>query len=67
QRLLRCSRMAAGFAAAEDPGRQRWAKTLDGINGHQVADGKRLKSHDEQLMLIILVVGRYSMWRYCDH
>ncbi|MCI50942.1 hypothetical protein A2U01_0072186, partial [Trifolium medium] len=43
-----------------------WAKALDGINGHQVAAGKRLKSYDEQLMLIISVVGRYSMWRYCD-
>ncbi|MCI97048.1 hypothetical protein A2U01_0118348, partial [Trifolium medium] len=36
------------------------AKALDGINGHQVAAGKRLKSHDEQLMLIIPVVGLYS-------
>ncbi|PNX65123.1 hypothetical protein L195_g054379, partial [Trifolium pratense] len=32
-----------------------WAKALDGINGHQVAAGKRLESHDEQLMLIIPV------------
>ncbi|PNX87503.1 hypothetical protein L195_g043592, partial [Trifolium pratense] len=31
---------------------QRWAKALDGINSHQVAVGKRLESHDEQLMLI---------------
>ncbi|MCI97908.1 hypothetical protein A2U01_0119209, partial [Trifolium medium] len=30
---------------------QRWAKALDGVNGHQVAAGKRLKSLDEQLML----------------
>ncbi|MCI10463.1 hypothetical protein A2U01_0031556 [Trifolium medium] len=45
---------------------ERWAKALDGINGHQVAAEKRLKSHDEQLMLIIPVVERYSMWRYCD-
>ncbi|MCI68091.1 hypothetical protein A2U01_0089350, partial [Trifolium medium] len=28
--------------------------------------GKWLRSHDEQLMLIIPVVGRYSMGRYCD-
>ncbi|PNX92343.1 hypothetical protein L195_g015478 [Trifolium pratense] len=34
---------------------QRWAKALDDINGHQVAAGKRLESHDEQLMLIISV------------
>ncbi|MCI55399.1 hypothetical protein A2U01_0076649, partial [Trifolium medium] len=46
---------------------QCWAKALDGINGHQLAAEKRLKSHDEQLMLIISVVGRYSMQRYCDH
>ncbi|PNX62687.1 hypothetical protein L195_g053112, partial [Trifolium pratense] len=39
---------------------QRWAKALDGINGHQVAARKRLKSHDEQLMPIILVVDRYN-------
>jgi hypothetical protein len=32
----------------------------------QVATGKRLESHDEQLMLIILMVGRYNMQRYCD-
>ncbi|MCI56334.1 hypothetical protein A2U01_0077585, partial [Trifolium medium] len=44
----------------------RWAKTLDGINGHQVAAGKRLRSHDEHLMLIIPVVGRYNMHGYCD-
>ncbi|PNX67317.1 hypothetical protein L195_g063460, partial [Trifolium pratense] len=37
---------------------QRWAKTLDDINGHQVAAGKRLGSHDEQLMLIIPVIGQ---------
>ncbi|MCI90902.1 hypothetical protein A2U01_0112196, partial [Trifolium medium] len=36
-----------------------------GINGHQVAAGKRLKSFDEQLMLIIPVVGRYSMQGHC--
>ncbi|MCI29405.1 hypothetical protein A2U01_0050614, partial [Trifolium medium] len=34
-------------------------RPLDGINGHQVAVGKRLRNHDEQLMLIIPVVGRY--------
>ncbi|MCI58800.1 hypothetical protein A2U01_0080055, partial [Trifolium medium] len=45
---------------------QCWAKTLDGINGHQVAAGKRLKCHDEQLMFIIPVVGRYNTQRYCD-
>ncbi|MCI26551.1 hypothetical protein A2U01_0047747, partial [Trifolium medium] len=43
---------------------QGWAKTLDGINGHKVAAGKRLKSHDEWLMLIIPVVGRYNMLGY---
>jgi hypothetical protein len=36
------------------------------INAHQVAAGKRLKSHGESLMLIILVVGRYNMQGYCD-
>jgi hypothetical protein len=36
------------------------------INAHQVAAGKRLKSHDEPLMLIIPVVGRYNMQGYCD-
>ncbi|MCI39019.1 hypothetical protein A2U01_0060248, partial [Trifolium medium] len=46
---------------------QLWVKALDGIIGHQVAAEKWLKSHAEQLMLIIPVVGRYSMWRYCDH
>jgi hypothetical protein len=45
---------------------QRWANALDGINGHQMAAGKRLKNHDEQLMLIIPVVGRYNMRKYCD-
>ncbi|MCI75203.1 hypothetical protein A2U01_0096471, partial [Trifolium medium] len=45
---------------------QRWAKALDGINGHQVAAGKLLKSHDEQLMLINPVVGRYNMLKYSD-
>ncbi|PNX72206.1 hypothetical protein L195_g028096, partial [Trifolium pratense] len=40
---------------------QRWAKTLDDINGRQVAAGKRLESNDEQLMLIIPVNGRYNM------
>jgi hypothetical protein len=34
------------------------------LNVHQVAAGKRLESHDEQLMLIIPVVGRYNMQRY---
>ncbi|MCI66130.1 hypothetical protein A2U01_0087388, partial [Trifolium medium] len=32
---------------------QRWAKALDGNNDHQVVAGKRLESHDEQLMFII--------------
>ncbi|PNX68964.1 hypothetical protein L195_g056453, partial [Trifolium pratense] len=32
------------------------AKALDGINDHQVADGKRLRSLDEQLMFITPVV-----------
>jgi hypothetical protein len=36
------------------------------VNVHQVATEKRLKSHDEPLMLIIPVVGRYNMHRYCD-
>jgi hypothetical protein len=36
------------------------------INAHQVTAGKRLKSHDEPLMLIILMVGRYNMHEYCD-
>jgi hypothetical protein len=36
------------------------------INAHQVTAGKRLRSHDEQLMLIISVVGRYNMQGYCD-
>jgi hypothetical protein len=31
-----------------------------------MAAGKRLESHDEQLMLINLVVGRYNMQGYCD-
>ncbi|MCI64912.1 hypothetical protein A2U01_0086170, partial [Trifolium medium] len=44
-----------------------WAKALDGIDGHQVAAGKRLKSYDEQLMLIILVVDHYGMLGYSDH
>jgi hypothetical protein len=35
------------------------------INAHQVIAGKRLKSHDEQLMLIIPVVGRYNMLTIC--
>ncbi|MCI46152.1 hypothetical protein A2U01_0067392, partial [Trifolium medium] len=26
---------------------RRWAKALDEVNGHQVAVGKRLESHDE--------------------
>jgi hypothetical protein len=34
------------------------------INAHQVTAGKRLESHDEQLMLIIPVVGRYDT-RWC--
>jgi hypothetical protein len=36
------------------------------INAHQVAAGKRLKSHDEPLMLIIPVVGRYNTQGYYD-
>ncbi|PNY01471.1 hypothetical protein L195_g024768 [Trifolium pratense] len=39
---------------------QRWAKTFDDINDHQVAARKRLESHDEQLMFIIPVIGRYN-------
>jgi hypothetical protein len=31
-----------------------------------VAAGKQLESHDEQLMLIIPMVGRYNMKGYCD-
>ncbi|PNY00383.1 hypothetical protein L195_g023663 [Trifolium pratense] len=42
------------------------AKTLDDINDHKVAAEKRLESHDEQLMLIILVVSRYNTQVYCD-
>jgi hypothetical protein len=30
------------------------------LNDHQVAAKKRLKSHDEQLMLIISVAFRYN-------
>ncbi|PNY13428.1 hypothetical protein L195_g010082, partial [Trifolium pratense] len=41
-------------------GPQCWAKALGGINGHQVAAGKRLESLDEQLMLIIPVNGCYN-------
>jgi hypothetical protein len=36
------------------------------INVHQVTSEKRLESHDEQLMLIIPVVGRYITRRCCD-
>jgi hypothetical protein len=36
------------------------------INAHQVTAEKRLESHDEQLMLIIPVVGRYNTCGYCD-
>jgi hypothetical protein len=45
---------------------QCWANALDGINDHQMAAGKQLKNHDEQLMLIIPVVDRYNMRKYCD-
>jgi hypothetical protein len=41
-------------------------KSLMPINIHQITAGKRLESHDEQLMSIILVVGRYNRRRYCD-
>jgi hypothetical protein len=41
-------------------------RSLMAINDHQVTAGKRLKSHDEQLMFIIPVVGRYNMQEYCD-
>jgi hypothetical protein len=40
--------------------------SLMAINAHQVTAEKRLESHDEQLILIILVVGCYNMHRYCD-
>jgi hypothetical protein len=40
--------------------------SLMAINVHQGTARKRLKSHDEQLMLIILMVGRYNMQRYYD-
>jgi hypothetical protein len=37
------------------------------INTHQVTAEKRLKSHDEPLMLIVSVVGRYNnMQEYCN-
>jgi hypothetical protein len=36
------------------------------INAHQVTAEKWLESHDEQLILIIPVVGCYNMHRYCD-
>ncbi|PNX82099.1 hypothetical protein L195_g038126 [Trifolium pratense] len=39
---------------------QCWAKAFDDINGHQVAAGKRLENHDEQLMLIIPVNDIYN-------
>ncbi|MCI23041.1 hypothetical protein A2U01_0044219, partial [Trifolium medium] len=45
---------------------QRWAKNLDGHLCHQVAAEKWLECHDEQLMLIIPVVGRYNMQGYYD-
>jgi hypothetical protein len=35
-------------------------------NGRQVAVGKRMESHDEQLMPIILVVGHYNLLEDCD-
>jgi hypothetical protein len=40
--------------------------SLMAINVLQVIAGKRMKSHDDQLMLNIPVVGRYNMQRYCD-
>jgi hypothetical protein len=36
------------------------------LNDHQMAAGKRLKNYDEQLMLIIPVVGRYDTHMYYD-
>jgi hypothetical protein len=36
------------------------------LNDHQVVAGKRLESHDEQLMFIIPLIGRYNTQRYCD-
>ncbi|PNX59310.1 hypothetical protein L195_g059626, partial [Trifolium pratense] len=45
---------------------QRWVNALDDINDHQLIVEKRMKSHDDRLMLIISMVGRYSMRRYCD-
>jgi hypothetical protein len=36
------------------------------INAHQMTVGKRLEIHDEQVMLVILVVDRYNMYGYCD-
>jgi hypothetical protein len=42
-------------------------RSLMTINVHQVTAGKRLRSHNEQLMLIIPVVGLYNMQGYCDH
>ncbi|KAK2415853.1 hypothetical protein QL285_038301 [Trifolium repens] len=41
-------------------------KSLMTINAHQVAVEKRLERHDEQLMLVISVVGRYNTYGYCD-
>ncbi|PNY13186.1 hypothetical protein L195_g009835 [Trifolium pratense] len=42
-------------------------KSFDDVNGHQVAARKGPESHDEQLMFIIPVVGRYNTQTYCDH
>jgi hypothetical protein len=36
------------------------------FNGHQVIVGKRMKNHNEQLMLIIPVVGHHNAQGYCD-
>jgi hypothetical protein len=41
-------------------------RLLMALNVHQVTAGKRLKSHNEQLMFIIPVIGRYNIHRYCD-
>jgi hypothetical protein len=41
-------------------------KQLRPINAPQVSAGKRLNNHDEHLMLIIPVVGRYNMHEYFD-
>ncbi|PNX61609.1 hypothetical protein L195_g052548, partial [Trifolium pratense] len=38
----------AGTPTLKSVSPQRWTKTLDGINGHQVAAGKRLGGLDVQ-------------------